>query len=88
LPATSEVTPKSSVPTQPKTHTRILHGVVPCCARRAKTAKERSSDLIVLGIRDASGRIGAATHLARATAHKVVAHALCPVLTVRENINR
>ena len=47
-------------------------------------AKERSSDLIVLGVRDASGRIGAATHLARATAHKVVAQAPCPVLTVRE----
>ncbi len=49
-------------------------------------AKDRSSDLIVLGVRDATGRIGAATHLARATAHKVVAHALCPVLTVRESI--
>jgi len=48
------------------------------------TAKERSSDLIVLGVRDASGHIGAATHLERATAHKIVAHALCPVLTVRE----
>lgn len=47
-------------------------------------AKERSTDLIVLGVRDATGRIGAATHLARATAHKVVAHAPCPVLTVRE----
>ena len=51
-------------------------------------AKDRSSDLIVLGVRDATGHIGAATHLARATAHKVVAHALCPVLTVRENIHR
>ena len=47
-------------------------------------ATDRSSDLIVLGVRDATGHIGAATHLARATAHKVVAHALCPVLTVRE----
>jgi hypothetical protein len=33
-------------------------------------------------VRDASGHIGAATHLERATAHKVLAHALCPVLTV------
>ena len=49
-------------------------------------AEERSSDLIVLGVRDAAGRIGAATHLARATAHKVVAQALCPVLTVRERV--
>jgi nucleotide-binding universal stress UspA family protein len=46
-------------------------------------AKERSSDLIVLGIRGAANRIGPATHLERATAHKVVSHAHCPVLTVR-----
>jgi nucleotide-binding universal stress UspA family protein len=52
--------------------------------RILSAAKERSSDLIVLGVRDASGRIGAVTHLARATAHKVVVHAPCPVLTVRE----
>jgi len=47
-------------------------------------AKQRGADLIVLGVRDATGRIGAATHLERATAHKVVAHAVCPVLTVRQ----
>src|SRR6201997_5462043 len=52
--------------------------------RILSAAKERSSDLIVLGVRDAPGHIGAATHLARATAHKVVAQAPCPVLTVRE----
>ena len=34
--------------------------------------------------RDAEKRlIGAATHLERATAPKIVAHAPCPVLTVR-----
>lgn len=47
-------------------------------------AREKRADLIVLGLRDAGGRIGAATHLERATAHKIVAHANCPVLTVRE----
>jgi len=52
--------------------------------RILSAAQERSSDLIVLGVRDASGHIGAATHLARATAHKVVAQAQCRVLTVRE----
>ena len=52
-------------------------------ARILEEAKSRGADLIVLGVRDASGRIGAATHLGRATAHKVVAHAPCPVLTVR-----
>ncbi|MGH9773913.1 MAG: universal stress protein [Candidatus Acidiferrales bacterium] len=51
--------------------------------RIVELARERSADLIVLGVRDAAGRLGAATHLERATAHKVVAHAPCPVLTVR-----
>ncbi len=51
--------------------------------RIVETARERGADLIVLGVRDAKGHIGAATHLERATAHKVVAHAACPVLTVR-----
>jgi nucleotide-binding universal stress UspA family protein len=51
--------------------------------RIVEVAKQRGVDLIVLGVRDAAGRLGAATHLERATAHKVVAHAACPVLTVR-----
>jgi len=48
-----------------------------------KTAKERGADLIVLGVRGATGVPGAATHLERVTAHKVVVQAECPVLTVR-----
>ena len=52
-------------------------------ARILEAAKQRDADLIVLGVRDHAGRLGAATHLGRATAHKVVAHATCPVLTVR-----
>lgn len=48
-------------------------------------AKRRSADLIVLGVRGAHGHLGAATHVQRATAHDVVAHAPCPVLTVRES---
>jgi nucleotide-binding universal stress UspA family protein len=51
--------------------------------RIVEVAKERGADLIVLGVRDAAGRLGAATHLERAIAHKVVAHAPSPVLTVR-----
>lgn len=51
--------------------------------RILEAAKQRGADLIVLGVREAAGRLGAATHLERATAHKVVAHAPCPVLTVR-----
>ncbi len=50
--------------------------------RIVAAAKQRGVDLIVLGVRK-SKHIGAATHLERATSHKVVAHATCPVLTVR-----
>ena len=46
-----------------------------------QTAVERDVDLIVLGARPR--HIDAATHLPWATAHKVVARANCPVLTVR-----
>jgi nucleotide-binding universal stress UspA family protein len=48
-----------------------------------EVARKHGADLIVLGVRDAGKRLGAATHLERRTAHKVVAHAHCPVLTVR-----
>lgn len=51
--------------------------------RILEAAVELEADLIVLGVRDAAGYLGAATHLERTTAHKVVAHATCPVLTVR-----
>jgi nucleotide-binding universal stress UspA family protein len=52
-------------------------------ARILEAAKERNADLIVLGVRNAAGHLGAATHLERSVAHKIVAHAHCPVLTVR-----
>lgn len=45
-------------------------------------AQERNADLIVLDTKFAAHG-GAATHLASATAHTVVSHATCPVLTVR-----
>jgi nucleotide-binding universal stress UspA family protein len=51
--------------------------------RILEAANELEADLIVLGVRDAAGHLGAATHLERTTAHKVVARAICPVLTVR-----
>ena len=50
--------------------------------RIVEAAKVRGADIIVLGVRNAAGRLGAATHLEGTTAHKVVAHAPCPVLTV------
>jgi nucleotide-binding universal stress UspA family protein len=48
-----------------------------------RTASERNADLIVLGAQPENGATGVATHLPWATAHKVIAHAHCPVLTVR-----
>jgi nucleotide-binding universal stress UspA family protein len=51
--------------------------------RIVEVAQERNADLIVLGVRDAAGHLSAATHFERNTAHNVVAHAACPVLTVR-----
>ncbi len=51
--------------------------------RIVEAAKQRDADIIVLGIRAATGVPGAATHLERPTAHKVVVHAPCPVLAVR-----
>lgn len=47
-------------------------------------AHYRESDIIVLGVKPGAGALGAATHLPIATAHRVVAHASCPVLTVRD----
>jgi nucleotide-binding universal stress UspA family protein len=51
--------------------------------RILQAATHRDVDLIVLGVRDAAGHLGAATHLGRTVAHKIVAHAKCPVLSVR-----
>lgn len=49
--------------------------------RIIELAKERGSDLIVLGLR--TRHLLAATHREGSTAHQVVAGAPCPVLTVR-----
>ena len=46
-------------------------------------ARRKKSELIVLGVRRPTSVPGAATHLPIATAHKIVSHATCPVLTVR-----
>jgi len=48
-----------------------------------EVAQERGADLIILGVREATGYVGATTHLARTTAQHIVAHSHCPVLTVR-----
>ncbi len=46
-------------------------------------AKNRGADLIVLGLHSAMSSVGSAGRALRATAHKVVSHSLCPVLTAR-----
>ena len=51
--------------------------------RILELAHMRESGLIVLGVKPEYGIPGAATHLPNATAHKIVSHAECPVLTVR-----
>jgi nucleotide-binding universal stress UspA family protein len=51
-------------------------------ARILEVAKQRRADLIVLGIRSTSHML-AASHLEGSIAHTIVAHATCPVLTVR-----
>jgi nucleotide-binding universal stress UspA family protein len=48
-----------------------------------EVAATRGADLIVLGVRFPEGSMGAATHLLRPIAHRVVTQAQCPVLTVR-----
>jgi nucleotide-binding universal stress UspA family protein len=48
-----------------------------------QAAAQREADLIVLGLRRGVGHLGATTHMGWTTAHRVVAHASCPVLTVR-----
>jgi nucleotide-binding universal stress UspA family protein len=48
-----------------------------------EVAARTGAELIVLGVRQPSGFPGAATHLPIATAHKIVTHATCPVLTIR-----
>lgn len=46
-------------------------------------AKRKKADLIVMGVTAEKGVPGASTHLPIAVAHSIVAHAICPVLTVR-----
>lgn len=55
----------------------------PAAEKILDVARQKKADLIVLGVRRPGGFPGAATHLPTATAHKIVTHAACPVLTVR-----
>ena len=59
----------------------VEHG--PAADKIVEAAIAIGADLIILGVRGAAGKMGAATHLARPIAHRVVIQAQCPVLTVR-----
>jgi nucleotide-binding universal stress UspA family protein len=60
---------------------RVEHG--PEAEKIMEVAIALGADLIVLGLHRPQGGVGAATHLLRSIAHNVVAHAQCPVFTVR-----
>jgi nucleotide-binding universal stress UspA family protein len=48
-----------------------------------EVAKNRKANLIVLGVRKPDGNPERASHFPTTITHKVIAHAACPVLTVR-----
>jgi nucleotide-binding universal stress UspA family protein len=60
--------------------TVLEFGEAPKCILKA--AEERETDLLILGARSAEDLVGS-THLPWSTTHQVIAHAKCPVLTVR-----
>jgi nucleotide-binding universal stress UspA family protein len=62
---------------------RCLVEVGVASQRILEVAERIHASLIVLGVRKPTGIPGAATHLGTGVAHKVVAAATCPVLTVR-----
>ncbi len=55
----------------------------PPAVRILEVAHDRAADLIVLGVRRTHGAGTTVTHLTPTTAQHIVAHAECPVLTVR-----
>lgn len=60
----------------------LIQSGAPAEAIRA-TVEEMALDLVVLGVKGAAKLAAVSTHLAMATAYKVITEALCPVLTVR-----
>jgi len=55
----------------------------PPAERILQFSEAHGVDLIVMGVRPPHRVVSAVTHLARTTAQHIVAHATCPVLTVR-----
>jgi nucleotide-binding universal stress UspA family protein len=55
----------------------------PPAERILEFSATRGVDIIVMGVRPTHGIVSTVTHLAHTTAQHIVAHATCPVLTVR-----
>jgi nucleotide-binding universal stress UspA family protein len=72
------VPPEAGLWSRPETV--VEHGEP--AARILEVANQRRADLIVLGIRGATHTLST-SHLERSIAHAIVAHAACPVFTVR-----
>jgi nucleotide-binding universal stress UspA family protein len=60
-----------------------LQQFAPPAERIVEIARERAADLIVLGVRPTHGAVSTVTHMTHTTAQHIVAHAVCPVLTIR-----
>jgi nucleotide-binding universal stress UspA family protein len=70
---------EATLPCTPETIVKV--GPPAECILQASANQQ--ADLIILGVRPSGPHLGAATHLPWAVVHKVVAHACCPVVTVR-----
>ena len=64
-------------------HPEYFIEVGPPAERILQFSEAHGVDLIVTGVRPTYGAVSAVTHLAHTTAQHLVAHATCPVLTVR-----
>jgi len=64
-------------------HPEYFIEVGPPAERILQFSGAHGVDLIVMGVRPTYGAVSAVTHLAHTTAQHIVAHAACPVLTVR-----
>lgn len=73
------VPPESSLYLAP--HYAVEFGGVP--EQIVKFTSENGADLIILGVRPPLRSVGGLTHFTNTTAQQIVAHANCPVLTIR-----
>jgi nucleotide-binding universal stress UspA family protein len=55
----------------------------PAGEKIVEVARVHGADLVVLGVHPTHGAVSTVTHLVHTTAQHIVAHATCPVLTVR-----